>query len=90
MVGRSVSRIHTGERGFDHGCIGAQMNSENTLEKMVQRAQERILGTKFCFACQKARPIDAGKLIRRGNGTVWRCASCANKQSPMGFKKEKK
>ena len=66
------------------------IDRSNHIENLVQKAQEKILGTKFCFACQKDRPLEAGKLIRRGRGVTWRCKECANKQSPMGFKKEKK
>ena len=64
-------------------------NRENHLEVKVQKAQEKILGTKFCFSCQKPKPLESGKLVPRGNGRVWRCKECAAKQSPMGFKKEK-
>ena len=61
----------------------------NQMEVKAQRAQEKILGTKFCFACQKPRPINEGKKVPRGNGLTWRCFSCINKQNPSGFKKEK-
>ena len=66
------------------------IDRSNHLEHLVQRAQERILGTKFCFSCQKAKPLETGKLVKRGNGTIWRCKDCAAKKSPMGFKKDKK
>ena len=65
------------------------IDRSNHTEKLVQKAQEKILGTKFCFSCQKPKPLEAGKLVPRGNGRVWRCKECAAKQSPMGFKKEK-
>ena len=65
------------------------IDRSNHIENLVQKAQEKILGTKFCFACQKDRPLADGKLIQRGKTKTWRCHSCANKQSPMGFKKEK-
>lgn len=66
------------------------MDRTNHTEQMVQRAQEKILGTKFCFACQKPKPIESGKSIQRGKSKTWRCFSCANKLSPVGFTKEKK
>lgn len=61
----------------------------NHIENLVQRAQEKILGTKFCFACQKQKPLDSGKIVQRGKTKTWRCFACANKQSPMGFAKGK-
>jgi hypothetical protein len=65
-------------------------NRENQLEVKVQRAQEKILGTKFCFACQKPRPIDEGKKVPKGTGMTWRCFGCINKQNPMGFARKEK
>lgn len=65
-------------------------NRSNHTEVQVQKAQEKILGTKFCFACQKDRPLELGKIIKRGKTKTWRCFSCANQQSPVGFTKEKK
>ena len=65
-------------------------NRDNHTEVQVQKAQEKILGTKFCFACQKDRPLESGKIIQRGKTKTWRCFSCANKLSPVGFTKEKK
>lgn len=60
----------------------------NHTEHMVQRAQEKILGKKFCFSCQKPKPLESGKVMVRGNSKVWRCKECAAKKNPAGFKKE--
>lgn len=62
-------------------------NRENQLEVKAQRAQEKILGTKFCFSCQKQRPLEAGKIILRGKSKTWRCATCAKGKNPAGFTK---
>jgi ribosomal protein L37AE/L43A len=59
------------------------------LEKQVAVAADKILGTKFCFSCQKDRTLELGKIILRGKTKTWRCHSCANKQSPVGFTKDK-
>jgi hypothetical protein len=52
-------------------------------------AEEKLLGTKFCFSCQKDRPIATGKTTRKGNSSVWRCQMCASRATPSGFKKQK-
>ena len=62
----------------------------NHVEVKAQKAQEEILGTKFCFACQKPRPINEGKKVPRGTGMTWRCFNCANKLNPTGFTRKEK
>lgn len=62
-------------------------NSTSQVYTMVKEAGEKLLGTKFCFSCQKDRPLETGKRMKRGNSMVWRCGLCAAKKSPMGFKK---
>lgn len=59
--------------------------SENSTEKLVRRAEERVLGTKFCFSCQRHRPLEGGKAVVRPRTKIWRCAECAAKQNPTGF-----
>ena len=61
-------------------------DSENFYGTQVKRAEERILGTKFCFACQRQKPADTGKSFVRGKNRVWKCAVCAAKANPGGFK----
>jgi ribosomal protein L37AE/L43A len=62
-------------------------NSTSQVYQMVKEAGEKILKNKFCFSCQKDRPIESGKRMLRGKSMVWRCGACAAKKSPMGFAK---
>ena len=57
---------------------------------MVKEAGLKVLGTKFCFSCQRHRPIETGKQMQRKGSSVWRCGECAAKMSAMGFKKGSK
>lgn len=57
------------------------------LYDMVKEAGAKVLGTKFCFSCQRHRPLETGKQIQRKGSTVWRCADCAAKMNKMGFTK---
>ena len=59
-------------------------SSENFVVNQVARAEEKILGTKFCFCCQKQRNIESGKWIMRGKTKSWRCMDCAKKLNPVG------
>lgn len=54
---------------------------------MVKEAGLKVLGTKFCFSCQRHRPIETGKNMQRKGSSVWRCGECAAKMNPVGFKK---
>lgn len=65
------------------------MDKNNHLEFMVQKAQEKILGTKFCFSCQKPKPLASGKNIIHGKSRTWRCLECVARKNPSGFGKEK-
>ena len=62
-------------------------NSTSQVYHMVKEAGEKLLRTKFCFSCQKDKPLKTGKRMLRGKSMVWRCGECAAKKSPMGFKK---
>ena len=62
-------------------------DSPNFYATQAKRAEEEILGTKFCFACQKHRPLATGRRV--GPNRKWRCADCAAKVTPCGFKKKK-
>lgn len=64
-------------------------NRASVVYSMVKDAGDKILGTKFCFSCQKHRPIETGKRFVRKGSSVWRCGQCALKMSHAGFKKEK-
>jgi hypothetical protein len=55
--------------------------------EMVKAAGDKVLGTKFCFSCQKHKPIETGKNFQKKGSRVWRCGACAAKTSPMGFAK---
>jgi ribosomal protein L37AE/L43A len=57
---------------------------------MVKEAGDKILRQKFCFSCNKDKPIETWKRVLRGNRLVWRCGDCAAKKSPMGFSKATK
>ena len=54
---------------------------------MVKKAGDKVLGTKFCFSCQRHRPIETGKVFQRKGSRVWRCAECAIKMNIAGFTK---
>jgi hypothetical protein len=56
---------------------------------MVKKAGDKVLGTKFCFSCQRHRPIETGKVFQRKGSRVWRCSECAIKMNHAGFTKEK-
>jgi hypothetical protein len=62
-------------------------NRASVVYSMVKQAGDKILGTKFCFSCQKHKPIETGKSMQKKGSRVWRCHACAFKKSPMGFKK---
>jgi ribosomal protein L37AE/L43A len=62
-------------------------NRTSVVYSMVKEAGEKILKDKFCFSCQKHKPIESGKVLQKKGSSVWRCGSCAAKLSPMGFKK---
>lgn len=63
-------------------------STEGFVVNQAKRAEEKILGTKFCFCCQKHRNIENGKHIMRGKTKSWRCMECAKKLNPVGtFKK---
>ena len=62
-------------------------NRTSVVYSMVKEAGEKILKDKFCFSCQRHKPIESGKVFQRKGSSVWRCGSCAAKMSPMGFKK---
>lgn len=53
----------------------------------VKRAEERLLGTKFCFNCQAQRPMEGGRSLPRGKTKIWKCKICVAKAHPA--KKEK-
>lgn len=61
-------------------------DKNNHLEYQVKAAEERLLGTKFCFACQKGKPIQDGKYFNRGKIKLWKCAQCVAKTNKGGFK----
>ena len=61
----------------------------NLTETQVKQAEERLLGTKFCFSCQKQRLLEGGRSVVKGRNRVWKCAFCFNKLNDMGFKKPK-
>jgi ribosomal protein L37AE/L43A len=63
------------------------MESKNFYGKLAREAEEKILGRKFCFACQRAAPLTTGRHVLRGTKKVWKCAQCVAKQTPAGFKK---
>jgi len=50
----------------------------------AKMAEERILGTKFCFACGSQRPLEGGRNFLRGKNRIWKCMACANKTT-QGF-----
>lgn len=53
------------------------------VHKQVTKAANRLLGSKFCFACANYRPIDTGKTFIRGKGRqVWKCYECSNRLRP--------
>lgn len=54
---------------------------------LAKRAEEKLLGTKFCFACQKQRPLATGKNFIRGKNKMWKCHMCVAKLTPVGFGK---
>jgi hypothetical protein len=56
---------------------------------MVKEAGLKVLGTKFCFSCQRHRPVETGKQMQRKGSSVWRCGECAKRMNAMGFKKNK-
>lgn len=58
----------------------------NHLEKQVAVAAEKVLGSKFCFSCQRQKPLANGKMVKRGKSTIWRCLECLNKKYPVGFR----
>jgi hypothetical protein len=63
-------------------------SSEGFFVNQVKRAEEKLLGTKFCFGCQRHRSLENGKQVVRGKTKSWRCMDCANKIKPVGsFKK---
>jgi ribosomal protein L37AE/L43A len=55
--------------------------------EQVKAAGLKVLGTKFCFSCQRHRSLETGKQIQRKGSTVWRCGECALRMNKMGFKK---
>jgi hypothetical protein len=57
---------------------------------LAKRAEERLLGTKFCFACQKQRPVATGKNFMRGKNRMWKCYACIEKLETPGFTKKAK
>jgi ribosomal protein L37AE/L43A len=60
------------------------------IATQVKKAEEKLLGTKFCFACQKQRPVETGKAFVRGKNRVWKCFACINKLTPPGISKKGK
>ena len=60
---------------------------ENHTEYAVRKAAEKLLGTKFCYGCQKHRPIKTGKLLQRSTSKVWKCGECIAKTKSFGFSK---
>ena len=60
---------------------------KSQVYEMVKEAGLKVLGTKFCFSCQRHRPLETGKQIQRKGSTVWRCADCIVRMSKAGFTK---
>jgi hypothetical protein len=60
--------------------------TDGSVSKLATKAEENVLGTKFCFGCQKPRDIETGRHIMRGKTKAWRCINCINKKNPVGFK----
>jgi len=48
-------------------------DSEGALHLQIRKAAEKVQGTKFCFQCQRHRPIEQGKYP---TGRSWRCFDC--------------
>ena len=61
-------------------------DSPNFYGTQAKRAEERLLGTKYCFACAKQRSMEGGRSVIRGKNRVWKCATCYAKKTPAGFK----
>ena len=59
----------------------------NQVYELVKAAGDKVLGTKFCFSCQRHKPIETGKSLQKKGSRVWRCGDCATKTSPVGFTK---
>lgn len=49
----------------------------------AKRAEEKLLGTKFCFGCQRQQPVETGKSFVRGKNRVWKCHTCVSKMNPL-------
>jgi hypothetical protein len=57
--------------------------TSEAVHKQVAKAANRVLGSKFCFACANYRQIDTGKtFIRAGGKRVWKCYECWNRLRP--------
>jgi hypothetical protein len=65
-------------------------NTSRHLVKVTEKIAEN-LGVKFCTSCNLTKPVGGGKTKSVANGrTRWLCASCANKQKPMGFSEKRR
>jgi hypothetical protein len=65
----------------------------NDINRKLIKATETIAkeyGIKFCTSCNLTRPVEGGKTVPVANGrTRWKCATCAAKLKPTGFKNRK-
>lgn len=49
-------------------------DTEGCVHIQVRSAVERLEGAKFCFSCQRKRPLHDRKL------KAWRCLDCLEKK----------
>lgn len=55
--------------------------------KRLAEVATTVTGTKHCRSCDQQRRADTGKWRVGANGRrIWRCAACASKSNPAGFK----
>ena len=60
--------------------------TSGAVHKQVAKAANRVLGSKFCFACANYRTIDTGKTYITGGGKrVWKCYECWNRLRPASL-----